>query len=251
MNLIFSGQNILLARNKAEFCLPNDVQLEQVQYQVSPILVDNPKVTLVARLLSDNNVPADLELVNLRYVLNNFTPDQAQIIIYAQQIIHYLEQHKFCSVCGSQLVKTSGMKWLHCVNCQREVYPTISPAMIVAVRRGNELLMAQAHHYAANLWGLLAGYAEVSESLEDCVRREVFEEVGLEIDNIRYWGSQYWPFPHSLMVGFIADYVSGDIVIDHNELRHAAFYPIDDLPGLPAAKTSIAQRMIDSILNEK
>ncbi len=249
MNLIFSGQKLVVANSLAGICLPSHAQIEHLQYQKCSIQWKQSSIKLIAKLLQEEDLPSELLLVDLRFVLNHFSTEQSSFIIYAHQLIYYLEQNKFCSVCGSNLMAQIDKSWLSCNFCQRDVYPKINPAMIVAIRRGNQLLMAQAHHYASNNWGLLAGYLEIGENLETCVKREVYEEVGIQIKNIHYWGSQYWPFPNSLMLGFIADYDSGEILVERSELRHADFFDINNLPGFPPSSGSIAQKIIDEIIS--
>ena len=124
------------------------------------------------------------------------------------------------------------------------VYPVIHPAIIVLIRKGDELLLVHARNFKGRFHGLVAGFLEVGESLEQCVRREVMEETGLTIKNITYFGSQPWPYPSGLMVGFFADYESGTIKLQDDELSAGAFFSKDHLPELPQ-KLSIARRMID------
>ena len=123
-------------------------------------------------------------------------------------------------------------------------YPRLSPAIIVAVINDNRILLAHADRFASGLYSVLAGFVEPGEAFEECVKREVKEEVGIMVKNIRYFGSQPWPFPNSLMVGFTADYDSGKISIDGIEIKDAGWFKANDLPRIPG-KISIARRLID------
>jgi NAD+ diphosphatase len=125
----------------------------------------------------------------------------------------------------------------------------MSPAIIVAVSRGEQILLARASRFPEGLYSVIAGFVEPGESLEECLGREVREETGIEVDNIRYFGSQAWPFPNSLMVGFTADYAAGEIVIDRDEIVEAGWFSAKSLPTIPE-KLSIARRLIDYSLAE-
>ena len=123
-------------------------------------------------------------------------------------------------------------------------FPRLSPAVIVLVQRGNQLLMARSRHFAPGVYSVLAGFVEPGETLEEAVEREVFEETGIRVKDIRYFGSQPWPFPHSLMIGFTARYAGGEIKINDEEIEDAGWYTADRLPGQPG-KISIARQLIE------
>jgi NAD+ diphosphatase len=124
-------------------------------------------------------------------------------------------------------------------------YPRLSPAVIVAVERGNRILLARARRFTAAMYSVIAGFVEPGETLEECVRREVMEETGIRIRAIRYFGSQPWPFPDSLMIGFTAEYESGELLIDGTELVDAGWFAAGELPTIPGP-ISIARRLIDA-----
>ena len=151
--------------------------------------------------------------------------------------------NRFCPTCGTPLVqKEPIMK--KCPNCGREIYPVISTAILVLVRKEDSLLLVHARNFKGTFNSLVAGFLETGETLEECVAREVKEETGLDVKNIRYFGSQPWPYPSGLMVGFIADYAGGDIHLQDDELSSGNFYTRDHLPELPR-KLSLARKMID------
>lgn len=141
----------------------------------------------------------------------------------------------------------------HCPSCGEICYPRIAPAMMVLVTRkgldGRELLLARGARFGTPIYSALAGFVEPSESLEDCVRREVQEEVGLEVRGLRYFGSECWPFPHSLMVAFLAEYAGGEIHCQEGEITDAQWFPVDRLPNLPH-RLSVARRLIDYAVAE-
>jgi NADH pyrophosphatase NudC (nudix superfamily) len=159
------------------------------------------------------------------------------------EILYWDRSNRFCPTCGTPLVqKEPIMK--KCPNCGREIYPVISTAILVLVRKEDSLLLVHAHNFKGTFNSLVAGFLETGETLEECVAREVKEETGLDVKNIRYFGSQPWPYPSGLMVGFIADYASGDIHLQDDELSSGNFYTRDHLPELPR-KLSLARKMID------
>ena len=161
----------------------------------------------------------------------------------AYQLLYWDSHSRFCPVCGTPTVQTTSIT-KQCPSCKHEIYPTISAAMIVLIRKEDSILLVHARNFRGTFHGLVAGFLEVGETLEECVRREVREETGLEVDNITYFGNQPWPYPSGLMVGFVADYVSGEIKLQDEELSSGAFYTKDNLPEIPR-KLSLARKLID------
>ena len=187
-----------------------------------------------------------LEFLNLRQALSHFDLALAKQIVYYQQLRDYYSRHKFCGKCGNQTIKREINKFVFCENCQTENYPHIAPCVIVRIIKEDKILMARGVNFPPNAWGLIAGFLEIGESLEEAIIRETAEEIGIQIQNIRYWGSQSWPFPNnSLMVGFTAEYKSGEITPDKNEIEAAGFYCANELPGRPSTSFSIASQMIE------
>ncbi|WP_407316389.1 NAD(+) diphosphatase [Pseudomonas sp. nanlin1] len=163
---------------------------------------------------------------------------------YAAQIGTWAREHRFCGSCGAAMEQVAGERAMHCTACNLRSYPRISPSMIVLVTRGDEILLARSPRFVSGVYSTLAGFAEPGESAEDCLRREVYEEVQLKVKNIQYVGSQCWPFPHSMMLGFHAEYASGEIVPQPDEIEDAQWFAVDALPPLPAGR-SIARYLID------
>ncbi|MDL2222060.1 NAD(+) diphosphatase [Parabacteroides sp. OttesenSCG-928-N08] len=164
----------------------------------------------------------------------------------ASQLLYWDNHSHFCPVCGTGTEQVvPNMK--SCPACGFELFPVVSTAILCLVRKGDELLLVRAHNFRGTFHGLVAGFLEPGETLEECVAREVLEETGLTIDNITYFGSQPWPYPSGLMVGYFADYKAGDIRIQEEELKEAAFYSRENLPELPR-QLSLARRLIDQWL---
>lgn len=163
----------------------------------------------------------------------------------AYHLLNWAKNNRFCSICGSEMADVHEERAKQCSACSNRIYPRISPAVIVAITRGDEILLARGRRHTAPMYSCIAGFVEPGETLEECVRREIREEVGLEVKNISYFCSQPWPFPDSLMVGFTAEYSSGDIVIDPNEIAEAGWYKADSMPQIPGRKGIAARKLID------
>lgn len=167
-----------------------------------------------------------------------------QMLGYAAQISTWAREHRFCGACGKPTVQIPGERAMYCDVDNLRSYPRISPSMIVLITRGDEVLLARSPRFVSGMYSTLAGFVEPGESVEDCVHREVMEEVRVRIKNLKYMGSQCWPFPHSMMLGFHAEYDSGEIVPQVDEIEDARWFHIDALPPLPANR-SIARYLID------
>jgi NAD+ diphosphatase len=176
--------------------------------------------------------------------------DVFQLLGYAAQISTWAREHRFCGSCGRPVVQVPGERAMYCEHDNLRFYPRISPSMIVLITRGDEILLARSPRFVTGVYSTLAGFVEPGESAEDCVRREVMEEVQVKVRNIRYMGSQCWPFPHSMMLGFHAEYDSGEIVPQADEIEDARWFRLDDLPPLPANR-SIARYLIEVYLAQR
>lgn len=164
-----------------------------------------------------------------------------------QEILYWDHNTKYCGVCGAPMKMNTDIS-KKCPNCGKEIFPSLATAVIVLIQRGDEVLLVHAKNFRSNFYGLVAGFVETGETLEEAVCREVREETGLTINNLKYFGSQPWPYPSGLMVGFFADYVSGEITIQQSELRDGGWYHRQHLPTIPE-KLSIARKLIDAWLN--
>jgi NAD+ diphosphatase len=165
----------------------------------------------------------------------------------AVQIMDWDRSHQFCGRCGTPTERKAGERSRVCPACGQTHYPRLAPVAMALVRRGSELLLARSPHFPPGMFSALAGFVEPGESIEECLVREVKEEVGVDVTNLRYFASQPWPFPHSLMVAFHCDYVSGEIVPQEGEIEAADWFSRDRLPVLPH-RLSIARRLIEDAL---
>jgi NAD+ diphosphatase len=183
------------------------------------------------------------ELVPLRSLLSVVAPEDFFLASRGVQLLNWQRNHKFCGRCAARTGMKTGQFAMECPSCGLVSYPKISPAVMVLIRRGDEVLLARGHHYRPGIYSALAGFVEAGETLEQCAVREVREEVGIEIASLRYFGSQSWPFPDSLMVAYFADYAGGDITPDPEEIEDAQWFHCRALPPLPEP-VSLAYRLI-------
>lgn len=197
-----------------------------------------------AELDSSEIEPNGMAFIELRSLYGNMDEDLFLLAGRAFQIVSWDQAHQFCGRCGSPTREQSGERAKICPKCGLISYPRICPAVITAVIKDSKLLLAHAKGFRDNLYSLIAGFAEPNETLEEAVAREIMEEVGLKVKNIKYFSSQPWPFPNSLMIGFTAEYESGDIRADGDEITDAGWYEVNNLPALPP-NISIARQIID------
>jgi NAD+ diphosphatase len=167
----------------------------------------------------------------------------------AQQVVEWDRDHRFCGRCATPMEDHAVDRAKQCPECGLISYPRLSPSIIVLVRRGDEMLLARNARWPQGIYSTLAGFVEPGESIEQTVHREVFEEVGLRVKHLRYLGSQSWPFPNSLMLGFHADYAGGEIVCQEGEIAEARWFRYDQLPGVPPG-TAISRWLIDEFISE-
>ncbi len=211
--------------------------------------VDDGTPIWAVRASSGFDDPEDAEWVNLRALFGRIPEPEWALAGRASQVLMWDRDHQFCGRCGSKNQPHPSDRALVCPDCKLMSFPRISPAVIMLVERDDgKALLAWGAQFPGRFFSALAGFVEPGESLEECVAREVKEEVGIEVDNIRYFGSQPWPFPHSMMIGFQARYVSGDLVLQEEEIVEAGWYGPDDLPPVPKGGMSIAGWLIEDWL---
>jgi NAD+ diphosphatase len=237
---------------RADDALPDDADADALGIDVNAAhylgRLDDAEA-FAAPVETNERVPAPFIVAGPRTLFGKLGKATLGVAGRAIQIIDWATSHRFCGHCATPTLRISTERCLRCPACKLSAYPRIAPAMIVLVRRGDEALLASNAKFPAGFYSTLAGFVEVGESLEETVAREVREEVGVEVKDIRYFGSQPWPFPHSLMVGFLAEWAAGEIVADPSEISDARWFKADALPMLPPP-ISIARRMIDAWLTE-
>jgi NAD+ diphosphatase len=186
----------------------------------------------------------DAQLVPLRNLLIESDIDRFRYPGLGNQLLNWYASHRFCGTCGTATIPHEKERAMVCANCKMSYYPRINPCVIVLITKGEQFLLASHARYRTKFFSCLAGFIEVGETPEQCVHREVKEEVGIEVDNVRYIQSQSWPFPSQLMLGYFADYKSGEVQPDHNEIDEAHWFTPDNIPSVPSAKISVAGELI-------
>ncbi|WP_020527154.1 NAD(+) diphosphatase [Flexithrix dorotheae] len=203
----------------------------------------NEKACFTVNIEEDLPTFENFEWVTLRSLITTVEKELFLMLSKARQINFWAENNRFCGKCGTPTESVPSEKAKSCPKCNAIFYPNIYPAIIVAIEKEGKILLAHAKRFKENFYSVLAGFLEVGESFEDCLRREVYEEVGIQVKNINYFGSQAWAFPSSMMVGFTAEWDSGEIQVDDDEISHADWYAPDELPLTPG-EYSIAGQLI-------
>lgn len=235
---IFHHQQLLVDQN---------LQLPKVEKLASDLLFTHDEQVIARDLLAEEPIPEGLQLVPIRQLITSWSKEQFLQASRAVQLLEWRRNHKFCSHCGHPTEVHTTEYAMVCPSCRYHQYPRVNPCIITVITRGDdEILLAKSVHNKTNMYGLIAGFVEVGETLEEAVQREAFEEVGLRLKNVQYMSSQPWPFPSNLMVAFRAEYESGEIKLQEEEIADAQFFKIDQLPEIPF-KGSIAHSMIMQI----
>lgn len=247
--LVIQGDRLLAQPNVSEIVeLPRFAAVRQwSQVNVEALhlgVIDGRALWVVSVDDAEASAPNGFQWHETRALLALFTPDQWQAISCARQLVWWERRHRYCGVCGAPTIIVSEERARRCPQCTSVFFPVVSSAVIVAVTRGDELLLAHNRNFRAGMFSLLAGFVDPGETLEQAAVREVHEETGIVIDSLEYVTSQPWPFPNSLMVGFRARYVSGDIAVDGKEIEQAAWFSRSALPEIPRPGT-IARLIID------
>ncbi len=245
----FHRGELLIVRSQNEARLPYCLDLSELGLNAARSLylgTYGGKHCYVSELEGVNALPEGHRLEGLRAVFGIVDEVTATLAGRAFQLMEWDRNHQYCSRCGTPTELRHDERARACPLCKYRVYPPISPAIMILIIHGREILLGRKKEWANGRFSALAGFVEPGETLEDTVRRETREEVGVEIKNLRYFGSQPWPFPHSLMIAFIADYASGKLRPDGVEIEEARWFDVEQLPNLPPS-ISISRRMINAV----
>jgi len=243
----FSDANLLVGGSDAAPTVPTLDQLGAAGVDgIRHYLGELAGVPCVAiGLANPISTPSDFQLLGLRALFFRVPETLLAIGARAFQIVEWDRTHRYCGRCGAPTRDKTSERAKECPVCGYVAYPRVSPAMMALVTRGRELLLARAHRFPPGRYSALAGFVEPGETIEDCIRREVKEEVGIDVDGITYFASQSWAFPHSLMIAFTAEYAGGELHPDGREIAEVRWFAPDALPDMPPS-LSIARRLIDA-----
>ena len=255
----FDGENAVFVYHDMEILVEKNEEGNPVPEYKKIIAYFNLSVSLVpigimngiyySALHVDNksDIPENTKFINVRHLYRTSNEDLFYLAGLGRQIADWDRTFRFCGKCGAGTKNSSHERAKICTACSHVVYPKISPAIICSVTRGDEILLARGVKFTSPVYSVLAGFVEPGETLEETVEREIMEETGVTVKNIKYFGNQPWPFSSSMMIAFTAEYESGDIKIDDKEILDAGWFTPDKLPMLPTPY-SIARRLIMSFL---
>jgi NAD+ diphosphatase len=243
----FAGAKLLVVDHDNVPGIPALGDLDRIGHPARPHYLGRfDGVDCVALALADDApAPPGFAFAGLRSLFARLPEPLLAIAARAFQVVEWDRTNRFCGRCGQPMTQKAHERAKACEACGYVAYPRISPAMMVLVTRGRELLLARANRCPGAMFSALAGFVEAGETIEDCVHREVREEVGLDVANLRYFASQSWSFPHSLMIAYTAEYAGGDIAPDPGEIADARWFRPDALPELPTP-LSIARLLIET-----
>jgi NAD+ diphosphatase len=202
-----------------------------------------------AELPKEAEAPAGMSWEGLRTLFTVLDDSHFALAGRALQLIDWDRTHQFCGRCGTRTEAHPKERVRVCPSCKLSSYPRVAPAVMALVKRENQILLGRSPHFPPGMYSALAGFVEPGESLEQCIAREVLEEVGVRISSTRYFASQSWPFPHSLMIAFVCEWLSGEIKPQETEIEDAKWFEVLQLPKLPS-KISIARKLIDAVVEE-
>lgn len=244
---VFCQDELLLQRTAEGYVIPQgDEPPTELKPWTHVLNVDGEKTYRIDQPLEPTE---HYEMCGLRKSYYKLSNEEYLKAGKCHELLYWDQNTRFCGVCGGTMKMHTDIS-KRCEQCGKEVWPQLATAVIVLIHRSNEVLLVHARNFRTDFYGLVAGFVETGETLEEAVHREVREETGIRIKNLRYFGSQPWPYPCGLMIGFNADYESGEIHLQRSELSNGAWYRKDNLPTIPE-KLSIARKLIDAWLEEE
>ena len=250
--IILRGQEFLTSKNSEFLIFEEDdlkwSEMEMFNKQFIGYLNDQPCYLL--EITPESKLDDDLVLTPLRNLLGRIPDSLFTVCSRSLQLSEWMRNNQFCGVCGTKMKMHEIERAMFCECNNVLVYPRISPCIIVLVTKGEELLLAHNKNFPGTFYSTLAGFIEAGESAESAIHREIFEEVKVRVQNIKYFGSQSWPFPSQLMLGYHAEYLEGEITPDGEEIDLADWFHYKDLPNVPTGNISISGQLIESYLEK-
>lgn len=252
MVYLFNDGKLLVKLENSKYVIPRKDVIEQSNININYLqsLGAYKGINCYSGEISKAPDYEDYKFVDLRTYSRETTEEDFFVSAKAILLNDYIKKNKRCGICGTPLKeKEDDHKARYCPNCENTLWPQTSPAIIVAVTKGDTLLLAHNTMFPEGMYSIIAGFVELGENFEDCVKREVFEEIGIKVHNINYFGSQPWPFPNSMMIGFTAEYLEGNINVDNKEIIHADWFAKDEVLGKYRKSISISSKLIEWFLN--
>ena len=237
------GDLLLTTDNAIPHDLSNVVDLHPWQQQIK--FTAPSGIVCIAVKLESPVCKDGYKMMGLRETFEVLDSECYALAGKARELLYWNDNSQYCGMCGCPMKFHTNIS-KRCTNCGKEVWPALATAIIVAITRGEEILLVQSKNFRGDYMGLVAGFVETGESLEEAVKRETLEETGISIKNIQYAGSQAWPYPSGLMIGYTAEYESGSLQIQRSELNKGGWYSLRNLPAIPG-KVSLARQLIDQV----
>lgn len=250
---LFNKDRLMVEVVDKEYIIPNREDLEKLEPKINHFqcLGAYGGVNCYCGEI-DELVEANYEFIDLRTYSKNIGQDRFLVSAKALLLLNHMRENQRCGICGSPMImKSSGNdRAMLCEDCNHMVWPKTAPAIIVAITKEDKLLLAHNRMFPEGMYSVLAGFVEMGETFEECVKREVFEETGIKVHNIKYFGSQPWPFPNSMMIGFTAEYLEGEIQVDNDEILDAKWFSKEEIPGKYRKSISISSELIEWFMNK-
>ena len=252
ISIVLKNQEFLTSKNSEFLIFEEDdlkwSEMEMVNKQFIGYLNDKP--CYILEIAENSKLDKDLILTPLRNLLGRIPDSLFTVCSRSLQLSEWSKNNQFCGVCGTKMKMHETERAMFCECNNVLVYPRISPCVIVLVTKGEQLLLAHNKNFPGTFYSTLAGFIEAGESAESAIHREIYEEVKVNVKNIEYFGSQSWPFPSQLMLGFHAEYLDGDITPDGEEIDLADWFHYKDLPQVPTGNISISGQLIESYIEK-
>ncbi|KOF57134.1 MULTISPECIES: NAD(+) diphosphatase [Clostridium] len=247
LGFVFFKGSLLVKKLEGDLYIPtfDEIKKLNINYESEFFLGEfKKKACFTVEASDETNLSEGFEFISLREIGAIMDEEIFEAAGRASEILNWDRNHRFCGRCGSKTENKKDEMAKICPKCGNIMYPVICPAIIVGITNGDKILLAHNSNFKNNMYSLIAGFVETGENLKSAVKREIFEEVGIKVKNIRYYKSSSWPFPNSLMIGFFAEYDSGEIKVDGKEIMAADWFTKDNFPNLPK-KFSLARKIID------
>ena len=252
VTIILKNQEFLTSKSSEFLIYENDdLKWSEMQFKEKEFIgYLNNKPCFVSELTDESIVSNDAVLTPLRNLLGRIPDALFTLCSRSIQLSDWKRNNQFCGMCGSRMIKHATERAMFCECNNLMIYPRISPCIIVLVTKGEEILLAHNKNFPGNFYSTLAGFIEAGESAESAIHREIYEEVKISVKNIKYFGSQSWPFPSQLMLGYHAEYLEGEVQPDGVEIDKADWFNYKNLPQVPTGNISISGQLIESYLKK-